>query len=105
MRFVGIADLGLQMTFPFPGPAFVVRQLHDQTVSPAFGIVADEQPVPVPQRNDFRTRARIENVAVCHWRPGFTAVSRFALLEAFWRRTVVAHDGVKRAIASLHDAG
>ena len=38
-----------QVALPFPGFAFVVRDLHRETVAPPFGIVADENPMTVAQ--------------------------------------------------------
>src|SRR6266487_7137444 len=35
----------LQVPFPFPGPAFIVGDLHGEAVTVALGVVADEDPV------------------------------------------------------------
>jgi len=64
-----------QVALPFPGAAFVLRNLHCQTVTTPFGVIADQRPVAVAQRNDFRTGAGIRQIAVRHWDPCLATVT------------------------------
>ena len=45
----------------------------------------------------------IGQIAVCHHAPGKSSISRFALLNPFWRRTVVTHICYQMAISFAHD--
>jgi hypothetical protein len=42
-----------QVPLPFPGPAFVIGDLHGETMAAVFGIVTYQCPVTVPKRNNF----------------------------------------------------
>src|SRR5262245_58375597 len=92
------------MAFPFPGLAFVIGNLHRETVASALSVVAEEDPMSLAQAYDFRTRARIGQLTVRHRTPSFATVARFALMKSLGRRAVVAHEREERILAA-HDAG
>src|SRR6266516_7207578 len=81
-----------QVPFPFPGPAFIVGDLHGETVTVALGVVADEDPVAVAQRSDLGAGAGIGQVAVGHFAPRLAAIAGFALVKTLRRRAIVAHE-------------
>src|SRR6185295_4048189 len=95
----------LQMPFPFPGPAFVIGDLHGKAVPSALGVVADEHPMAAAQRSDLGAGPRVGKVAIGHFAPRFAAIMGFTLMQALGRWTVVAHERVKRSILAVDNAG
>src|SRR4051812_40774776 len=45
----GARRILFQVPFPLPRPAFIIRDLHGELVPAAIGVVADENPMSIPQ--------------------------------------------------------
>ena len=98
-------SIKLEVLFPFPGFPVVVRNLHRQTVSTALGVIADQNPMPVFQRDDLRPGTGIRQRAVGDRTPRLATIARFALVKSFRGRAVIAHEREQRSILAAHNAG
>src|SRR5207244_5803800 len=69
-----------QVALPTPGFSFVFGNLNRQTLPPALGIVANEDPMAVAQRGDLGAGARISKFAIGDSRPRLAALMIHALI-------------------------
>src|SRR5688572_9608718 len=69
-----------EVTFRFPGRSIVNGDLHRQAVSSRLEVIADQEPVAVPQPDDLRASTGVRKNAVRDFGPRFSPISGTALL-------------------------